>query len=148
MFENEPVGGRAEFAQTDLATKTACTPHIGASTAQASEAIAAAVVRIVETYAETGTPINAVNVRQHPAETGVLVVFHDNKVGVLAAVLKEIRNDGINIEEMENKIFLNGTAGCATIKVDPRPSIQLAEKLCSLDHICLLYTSPSPRDPH
>jgi len=39
VFENEPSSGLAEFDQTDLADLITCTPHIAASTNQASEAI-------------------------------------------------------------------------------------------------------------
>jgi D-3-phosphoglycerate dehydrogenase / 2-oxoglutarate reductase len=135
VFENEPAGGKTEFAQSELAQLAACTPHIGASTDQASEAIASAVVRIVKVYADTGKPINAVNIRKEPVESGVLVVTHDNKVGVLASVLKEIRNDGINIEEMENKIFSDGSAGCATLKIDRHPSADVASRIREKEHI-------------
>lgn len=121
VYENEPGGGSAEFTDTELAEMTACTPHIGASTVQASEAIAAAVVRIVAAYKNSGKPTNVVNVRREAVEGAVLVVTHFNKVGVLAGVLLEIRNAGINIEEMENTIFSNGEAASTTLKIDKRP---------------------------
>ena len=40
VFEGEPAEGQAPFEQTELAAKLVCTPHIGASTDQAEEAIA------------------------------------------------------------------------------------------------------------
>ena len=135
VFENEPSGGTADFADTELAKLTSCTPHIGASTQQASEAVANAVIRIVSAYKDTGKPINEVNVRRQPVESGVLVVTHNNKVGVLASVLKEIRNEGINIEEMENAIFSDGVAACATIKVDKHPSAEVAEKIREKENV-------------
>ena len=56
VFENEPAGGEAEFADKELASMVTCTPHIGASTDQAADAIAAETVRIVKVFLETGRP--------------------------------------------------------------------------------------------
>ena len=61
VYENEPSAGDNAFADTDLAGMITGTHHIGASTTQASEAIAGEVVNIVRAYKETGTPINLVN---------------------------------------------------------------------------------------
>jgi D-3-phosphoglycerate dehydrogenase len=61
VFENEPAGGEAEFADRELAAMVSCTPHIGASTDQAADAIAAEVVRIVDVYLKTGRPAGLVN---------------------------------------------------------------------------------------
>ena len=135
VYEGEPAGGVADFADAELAAMTACTPHIGASTEQAAEAIAAAVVRIVKIYKETGKPINVVNVRKEAIEGAVLVVTHYNKVGVLAGVLTEIRNDGINIEEMENTIFSDGAAACATLKLDKHPSEEVVRRIRAKDNV-------------
>ncbi|HPY62467.1 MAG TPA: 3-phosphoglycerate dehydrogenase, partial [Kiritimatiellia bacterium] len=64
VFDAEPAGGEEPFADTSLAAAmAACTPHIGASTDQASEAIAEEAVRIVKVFQETGNPPNVVNIR-------------------------------------------------------------------------------------
>ncbi len=55
VFENEPEGGEAEFADTELASRITATPHIGASTAQTSEAIGAEVVRMVDQFVQQGS---------------------------------------------------------------------------------------------
>ena len=47
VFENEPAGGEADWTDAELATLATCTPHVGASTDQAAEAVAAEVVRII-----------------------------------------------------------------------------------------------------
>ena len=135
VYENEPGGGAAEFRDTALLKSITCTPHIGASTDQASEAIAAAVVRIVEQYINTGKPLNAVNVRQEPCACSTLVVTHYNKVGVLAAVLTEIRAAGINIEEMDNTIFRNGAAASATLKIDEKPAPEVVDKIRWIENV-------------
>ena len=61
VFEGEPAGGEAPFADKELAAMVTCTPHIGGSTDQAADAIAAETVRIVKVFLDTGTPPGAVN---------------------------------------------------------------------------------------
>jgi len=124
VFENEPAGGIDDFDDTEIAEMANCTPHIGASTSQASEAVAAEVVRIVRSYRETGKPVNAVNVQEKSSASINLVVRHYNRVGVLAGVLDELRNANINIEEMENLIFAGGQAACCTLRLDSEPDSQ------------------------
>ncbi len=122
VFENEPTGGEAPFVDKELAAMVTATPHIGASTDQASEAIADEVVRIVKSFQETGVPVNTVNIRARSSATQSLVVRHYNRVGVLAGILDKLRNDGINIEEMTNIIFEKSKAACCTLLLDGAPS--------------------------
>lgn len=62
VYENEPTAATAEFTN-DLLKQPGVvgTHHVGASTDQAQDAIAAETVRIVEQFKKTGTPPNAVN---------------------------------------------------------------------------------------
>ncbi len=149
VFESEPSGGEAEFADRDLAAVlSACTPHIGASTEQASEAIAHEVVRIVRIYLETGKPPHSVNVRERSVARTSLVVRHLNRVGVLASVLDELKAAGINIEEMENTIFggiagsekgpssdSDGVAASCTLRLDETPSRETVDRIRGLENI-------------
>jgi len=135
VFENEPAGGTAAFKDKELAEIVTATPHIGASTNQAAEAIAAEAVRIVKTYAATGIPVNSVNIREKSIAKINLVVRHFNHVGVLACVLDELRNEGINIEEMENTIFEGGKTASCTIKLDSMPSGTFIEKISAVNNI-------------
>jgi len=64
-----------------------------------------------------------------------LVVRHYNRVGVLAGVLDELRNEGINIEEMENIIFEGGAAACCTLKLDQKPSEALVSKIGKAENV-------------
>jgi D-3-phosphoglycerate dehydrogenase / 2-oxoglutarate reductase len=128
VFVGEPAGGEAEFADRELAGLVTATPHIGASTAQAEEAIADEVVRIVQTYQETGRPANTVNLRARSTAVTNLVVRHYNRVGVLAGILDELRNEGVNIEEMENTIFEGGLTASCSLRLDDRPSEALLAK--------------------
>jgi D-3-phosphoglycerate dehydrogenase len=131
VYENEPTGGEAVFQDTKLAELVSCTPHIGASTNQASEAIAQETVNIVKAYKETGTPVNVVNIQKQSPAINNLVVRHYNHVGVLAGVLDELRNAGINIEEMQNIIFEGGRAASCTMKLDGSVSPELLEKIAA-----------------
>jgi D-3-phosphoglycerate dehydrogenase len=129
VYEDEPAANDPDFSSIDLAKAASCTPHIGASTDQASEAIAAEVVNIVNIYKNTGTPLNVVNIQQQSPAINNLVVRHYNRVGVLAGVLDELRNAGINIEEMQNIIFKGGHAASCTLKLDDTVSPQLLKKI-------------------
>jgi len=135
VFENEPSAGEADFADKELAALlSAASPHIGASTDQAEAAIADETVRIAKTFIETGKPVNAVNPRK--LHTGIpLVIRHYNRVGVLANVLHELRNEGINIEEMENTIFDGELAACCSLVLDKTPSESLLSRIASGEHI-------------
>jgi len=131
VYENEPTGGEAAFEDIELAELVSCTPHIGASTNQASEAIAQETVNIVRAYRETGTPGNVVNIQKQSPAINNLVVRHYNHVGVLAGVLDELRNAGINIEEMQNIIFEGGRAASCTMKLDDSVSPELLDKIAT-----------------
>jgi D-3-phosphoglycerate dehydrogenase len=135
VFAGEPAGGEADFTDKELAAAVIGTPHIGASTDQASEAIAAETVRVIETYRVSGHPVNTVNIREKSSAIINLVVRHYNRVGVLAGVLDELRNEGVNIEEMENTIFEGGAAACCTLKLDEKPSDALLGKIGKAENI-------------
>ena len=122
VYEEEPSGGTAEFPATDLAARITATPHIGASTEQAAEAISAETVRIVKTFMTTGVPANPVNLCEKSTASYNLVVRHQNKVGVLAGVLDELKADGVNVEEVHNTVFQGNQAACCTIYLDSCPS--------------------------
>jgi len=135
VFENEPGSGLAEFDQTDLTGLITCTPHIAASTNQASEAIADEVVRIVDSLIKTGKPINAVNSRDKTEDGTILMIRHYNRVGVLASVLDALREAGINVEDMENNIFNGSAAAVASLKLDKTPSADVISEISSNESI-------------
>jgi D-3-phosphoglycerate dehydrogenase len=60
VFAGEPKTGEAPFADAELASLCVCTPHLGASTDQAAEAVAEEVVRIARVFRESGRAPNAV----------------------------------------------------------------------------------------
>jgi hypothetical protein len=71
------------------------THHIGASTDQAQEAIAAETVRIVRIFKETGKVPNVVNIAKATPATCVLVIRHLDRPGVLVVPLQNAQNKGL-----------------------------------------------------
>jgi D-3-phosphoglycerate dehydrogenase len=139
VFENEPKCDLAEFSDVELAGVITGTPHIGASTQQASEAIASEVVQIIHAFRNTGRPLNAVNMCARTPATHALVVRHYNRVGVLAGVLDSLRAEGINVEEMENTIFSGASAACCTLQLDRPPSQEVIATLSRQEHVIQVH---------
>ena len=132
VFAIEPTSGVAEF--TDPIGNEASvygTHHIGASTDQAQEAIAAETVRIVKTFKETGQVPNVVNLAARTPATHRLVVRHRDRPGVLAQVLDAIKAEQINVQEMENIVFEGAEAAVARINLDKAPSDATLDRLRS-----------------
>jgi D-3-phosphoglycerate dehydrogenase / 2-oxoglutarate reductase len=127
VFENEPAAGEAPWTDKELASLVTCTPHIGASTDQAAEAVAAEVVRVVEVFLKTGRPAGTVNLCARSPATYRLVIRHLNRVGVLAFVLDGLREEGVNVEEVENTIFAGAEAACCSVLLDQQPSAKLLD---------------------
>jgi len=122
VFGIEPTSAVAEFADPIVHEPGVYgTHHIGASTDQAQEAIAAETVRIVQSFKETGQVPNVVNLAQRTPATHRLVVRHRDRPGVLAQVLDAIKAEHINVQEMENIVFEGAEAAVARINLDKAP---------------------------
>jgi D-3-phosphoglycerate dehydrogenase / 2-oxoglutarate reductase len=120
VFAGEPSGGEG-VVESPLASlpNVVVTHHIGASTDQAQEAVAAETVRIVKDYVLTGAVHNVVNVQKGSSKaTHLLVVRHHDRVGVLADVFSIIRKYEINVQEMENVVLGSSKAAIAQISLD------------------------------
>ena len=130
VFAGEPEKGQADF-DSPLAKLPGVygTHHIGASTAQAQDAIARETVRIVETYVRTGQVQGCVNVARRTPARARLVVRHLDKVGVIANVLAAIREAGINAEEIRNTVFEEAMAASCAIDLDERPPDAVLERI-------------------
>ncbi|HKB85891.1 MAG TPA: phosphoglycerate dehydrogenase [Ignavibacteriaceae bacterium] len=102
------------------------THHIGASTEQSQNAVAAETVRIIKDYTTSGVIAHWINRAKITDAKYQLVVKHFDKPGVLASILDLIREGNINIEEIENVIFQGGVAASCTMKLKSPVS---AEKL-------------------
>jgi D-3-phosphoglycerate dehydrogenase / 2-oxoglutarate reductase len=130
VFAIEPASAVAEFTDP-IANEPGVygTHHIGASTDQAQEAIAAETVRIIQSFKETGQVPNVVNLAQRTPATHRLVVRHRDRPGVLAQVLDAIKAEQINVQEMENIVFEGAEAAVARINLDKAPSQRTLDRL-------------------
>ncbi len=122
VFPGEPAAGAAEFSSPLAALPGVYgTHHIGASTEQAQEAIAAEAVRVIRTYRDTGQVPNVVNLALHTPATHTLIVRHRDRPGVLADVFTQLRLRNLNVQETENVIFEGAEAAVARISLDAEP---------------------------
>ena len=130
VFASEPQSGSGDF-HDELAALPGVygTHHIGASTDQAQEAIAAETVRIIRTFKETGRVPNVVNLARYTPATHMLVVRHRDRPGVLAHVFDHLRQDNLNVQETENIVFEGAEAAVARINLDGAPSPSLCDRI-------------------
>jgi D-3-phosphoglycerate dehydrogenase / 2-oxoglutarate reductase len=132
VYAVEPTGGTGEFHDEIVKEEGLYgTHHIGASTDQAQEAIAAETVRIVKEFKETGKVPNVVNLARQTPATHRLVVRHRDRPGVLAGVLDAIKAEHINVQEMENIVFEGAAAAVARINLDNAPSEAILNRIRS-----------------
>jgi D-3-phosphoglycerate dehydrogenase len=130
VFAAEPKDATGEFKDAIVSLKNVYgTHHIGASTVQAQEAIAAETVRIVASYKTTGKVPNVVNLAKKTPATHMLVVRHRDRPGVLAHVFDRLRSGNINVQETENVIFEGAQAAVARINLDGAPSDALLQQM-------------------
>jgi D-3-phosphoglycerate dehydrogenase len=130
VFAQEPAGGTGEFHDELLALPTVYgTHHIGASTEQAQEAVAAETVRIICSYATTGRVPNVVNLAKRTPATHMLVVRHRDKPGVLAHVFNHLRSGNLNVQETENIVFEGAEAAVARINLDGALGSALCDRI-------------------
>jgi len=130
VYATEPAAAAAPFTD-DLVGLPGVygTHHIGASTDQAQEAIAAETVRIVRNYKESGQVPNVVNLARRTPATHMLVVRHRDRPGVLAHVFNHLRQANLNVQETENIVFEGAEAAVARINLDGEPPASLCEKI-------------------
>jgi D-3-phosphoglycerate dehydrogenase / 2-oxoglutarate reductase len=130
VYANEPASATGPF-QDDLTALPSVygTHHIGASTDQAQEAIAAETVRIIRSYKETGHVPNVVNLARRTPATHMLVVRHRDRPGVLAHVFSHLRQANLNVQETENIVFAGAEAAVARINLDGEPPSPLCDTI-------------------
>jgi D-3-phosphoglycerate dehydrogenase / 2-oxoglutarate reductase len=130
VFAKEPAGGAGVFEDDIVKSSNVVgTHHVGASTEQAQNAIAAETVRIVAAFVASGDVPNAVNLASRTPATHVLSVRHRDRVGVLAHVFGVLRVASINVEQTENVVFAGAEAACARIQVGSAPGAGVLEEI-------------------
>lgn len=132
VWAGEPDSGQAPFASELAALPSVVgTCHIGASTAQAQEAIARQTVRIVEAFLRGGAAPHAVNLARKSLAQARLVVRHYDRVGVLANVLATLKEAGLNVQAVENTVFEGAETACCSLELDARPPQEVLERMRS-----------------
>lgn len=143
VFEGEPSGGAARF---ELPVRElpgfVGTPHIGASTDQAQEAIAAEAVRIAREFLQSGSVPNCVNLAEHTPARVLLVVRHFDKVGVLAGIFDKLRAAGINVQRTGNIVFAGAQAAVARIELEAHPSDAVLAAIRGQEHVLSAEAMP------
>jgi D-3-phosphoglycerate dehydrogenase len=126
VFAGEPTLATAAFAPAIVQLPNVYgTPHVGGSTDQAQEAIAAETVRVITTFKNTGKVPNVVNLATRTPATHRLIVRHRDRPGVLAHVFDRLRGAGVNVQETENVIFEGAEAAVVRINMDACPPADL-----------------------
>ena len=136
VFANEPSTAQGTFV--DVLTDHPAvygSHHIGASTDQAEEAVGEATVEIVAAYKAGSAIPNCVNLATRTPATHMLVIRHEDRVGVLAGILDQLRLASINVEDMQNIIFSGGKAACARISIVGELPAEPLATLQGLAHI-------------
>lgn len=130
VFAAEPAAATGEISDPILGLPNVYgTHHIGASTDQAQEAIAAETVRIVRTYLQTGEVPNVVNLARKTPASHMLVVRHRDRPGVLAHIFEHLRAGNLNVQETENVVFEGAEAAVARINLDLAPAPELLDEI-------------------
>ncbi len=135
VWPDEPAQGAGEWT-SPLGThpNVVGSHHIGASTTQAQNAIAAGTVAVIEAYVR-GRVVNCVNLIEEPLGEYVLTVRHLDKVGVLAKIFATLRGADVNVQQMENQVFEGSVAAVASINLDSEPSQDTLEAIRGDDDI-------------
>ena len=135
VFAGEPEDGTGEFVSA-LAQhpSVVATHHVGASTEQAQDAVAAGTIDAIDAY-RAGGVINCVNMEAEPRRAATLSIRHKDRVGVLAAILAILRGSDLNVSTMSNKVFAGAKAAVATIDVGGVPSDEILEQIKMHEHV-------------
>lgn len=144
VFKGEPEAktGEVKSAYKDN-PNIYVTHHIGASTEQAQNAVAAETVKIIRDYITSGIIAHWVNRAKLTDAKYQLVVKHYDRPGVLASILNVIQEGNINIEEIENVIFEGGVAASCTMKLkapvspDKLKRMQDNPNVLSISHVAI-----------
>jgi len=130
VFKGEPEAKTGEVkSKLQDNPNVYVTHHIGASTAQAQDAVAEETINIINHFIHSGVIQHWVNRARLTDAHYQLVVKHFDKPGVLASVLDLLRAGSINIEEIENVIFDGGIAASCTMKLKNAASSDMLKKM-------------------
>ena len=130
VIKNEPEQKTGEVSSPlQSLDNVYITHHIGASTEQAQDAVADETVRIIKEFIGSGVIAHWVNRSKLSDTRYQLVIKHYDKPGVLSSIMNIIRENDINIEEIENIIFDGGVVACCTMKLKRPVSTDMIKKM-------------------
>jgi D-3-phosphoglycerate dehydrogenase len=136
VISNEPKSDGPFTHELASMEQVYLTHHIGASTQEAQVAVAHEAVRVATLFRDAGHAEHCVNLATQTLATHLLVIRHQDRVGVLAQILAVLRAASINVQSMSNEIFLGErAAACARIQLSNAPSVQVSAQLRSLDDV-------------
>ncbi|MEQ8841129.1 MAG: NAD(P)-dependent oxidoreductase [Acidimicrobiales bacterium] len=136
VFADEPGSGTAEFTSALAGhPSVVATHHVGASTEQAQQAVADGTIDVIDEYRAGGVPVNCVNMQAVPDRAATISIRHQDRVGVLAAVLAILRASDLNVSTMSNKVFAGAKAAVATIDVAAVPDAEILDQIRSHEHV-------------
>ncbi len=135
VFNNECPDGTGKFStELSISPNVYGTHHIGASTEQAQDAIALEVIEILKAF-ERGEVLHPVNMEIRPVTKHTLIIRAYDRIGVFASIFQTIRDNGINVQQMEAKVFAGENAQHITLYLSKKPSEDTIKKLLVLDNI-------------
>lgn len=134
VFQNEPGSGNEFDSALAKHPSVVGTHHVGASTAQASRSVADGAVETIEAF-EAGRPVNCVNLAPRGIGVWQVTVRHLDRVGVLASVLVALRGAGLNVSNMENRVFSGREAAVASIELSGSVPQETLDELAALDNV-------------
>ncbi|MEX1211905.1 MAG: phosphoglycerate dehydrogenase [Balneolaceae bacterium] len=130
VFKDEPSSKEGAFSSPlQEVPGLYITHHIGASTRQAQMAVAAEAARVAREYVREGRVDNWINRCDETNSPWKLVVRHFDRPGVIANVMTELKQDGINAQEVQNVIFDGKKTACCTIQLASEPSGQILYRI-------------------
>jgi len=141
VFPSEPSVSSGDFEST-LASHPSVvgSHHIGASTRQAQQAVAAGTIEVIEKYL-AGEVVNCVNLATEQPGGFILSIRHINVIGVLAKVFSELRHRGFNILQVKNQVFTDNGAAVATINIQGDPCHDLRESMEAIEEVLSIRIS-------
>ena len=143
VFVNEPGSSIADFDSALASHRSVVgTHHVGASTEQAQDAVAAGTIDALNAY-RAGRPVHCVNLDPVPHRAATLTIRHEDRVGVLATVLAILRTAQLNVSNMQNQVFIGAKAAVASIDVGHLPSDDVLAELQSIDDVIYVSITPS-----
>ncbi len=104
-------------------------------TVQAQHASARRILEIVRRFLIGGEVLGCVNLLERSPATWLLVLRLKDAVGVMADIMNAVRDDGINAEEINSRVFQGARAAWCTIALDERPGRETIEAIRALDGV-------------